>query len=125
MQTAKRNLAFVTQVPPGRFDFRLETRDVDVATGEGAQRLGTGQFGSLCSTTGYAGPYKSNRTSQSVSARTADLSAASIQGISIDHHRRQVFVTQRFLNRADVIAILQQIWPMESHRITNAIISLP
>jgi hypothetical protein len=45
-----------------------------------------------------------------------ELSAASIQDISIDHHRRHVFVTQRFLDRADLIAILQQIGPMESHR---------
>ena len=49
MQTAKRNLASITQVPPGRFDFRLETTDIDVAPGEGAQGPGTGQFGSICS----------------------------------------------------------------------------
>jgi hypothetical protein len=41
--------------------------------------------------------------------------------VSIDHRRRHLFVTQQFLNRTDVIAILQQIGAMESRRIANAI----
>jgi hypothetical protein len=56
-----------------------------------------------------------------VSGGSPDLSAASIQELSIDHHCRYIFVSQRFLDRADVIAILQQIGPMIPS-ITNAIL---
>ena len=32
-----------------------------------------------------------------------------VQDVSINHRRRHVFMAQQFLNRADVIAILQQV----------------
>jgi len=59
---------------------------------------------------GLYGPYetKSTRSSKCVHW-TLDAFAATVQDVSINHRRRHVFVTQQFLNRADVIAILQQV----------------
>ena len=79
MQTAKRNLASVTQVPPARFDLRLETTDVDVATGEAATETGNRLVRINLLHYCIGDPYKSNGASQSVSGGTSDLSATSIQ----------------------------------------------
>jgi len=62
-----------------------------------------------------------NRRGSECVRRTPDAFADTVQHVSTDHRRRHVFVTQQFLNRTDVIAILQQIGAMESHRIANAI----
>ena len=70
----------------------------------------------------YADPYKpaSTRFRESASAGLLTPFADTVQHVSIDH-RRHLFVTRQFLNRTDVIAILQQIGAMESHRLANAI----
>jgi hypothetical protein len=50
-----------------------------------------------------------NRRGSECVSRTPDVFAATVQHVSTDHRRHHVFVTQQFLNRTDVIAILQQI----------------
>jgi hypothetical protein len=57
----------------------------------------------------YADPINPNRRDSECVRRTPDAFVATVQPVSIDHRRRHLFVTQQFLNRTDVIAILQQI----------------
>ena len=60
---------------------------------------------------------------------TPDAFAATVQDVSINHRRRHVFMAQQFLNRADVIAILQKVrgermpQRMRGCRLCNASIS--
>jgi hypothetical protein len=54
--------------------------------------------------------------------RTPHTMPAPVQNVCIDHRRSHVFVTQKFLDRADIISILQK---MRSKRMTQGMTGCP